>query len=609
VTTATMSPELLGFHARLRDWRNNPVHFVERVLGGTPDPWQCDVMDALQEFDQVAVRSCHGVGKTTLICWLVLHFAMLHQYSKCIITAPTYERQVEKVVFSEMHKWFRHATKASPKLTAGWEFAAGVFRFAPAREEWFAMGVPSNNPLNVEGFHAQDFLAVIDEAKGVAPPVWASLAGMLTTEAKIFAASTPGYPGGDFFKIFTQFRSTWRSTFVVHPSLLRETFIPPRPAVEERNKPGQPRPFVRSPEDCLARKHQLAGSERTYYSDRPPQKFIDNIADAYGRDSGIFASKVVGDFPNVAGDVLVPYHLIEMARTRTKGIEGPTWVACDVAMYGLDRTVALVAQGGTIVDGESIAKDPTKTTDQAIVQEFGVGFDPKRPAYRSVDATADLCVRLALKWGAQGVIIDDSGLGGHVTDAIRKRGVVAVPFYFGVPPSDIPKSPDALRARKLANKVPSNFANQKAQAAWALRGGFESGAISLAALKPSVRDPLISQLSMVKIQFTEKMLMRIVDPDEDDLMEALLGERGEQRRSPDHFHALVMAWWRAGTAAGLVTPAARAIIPGRIPTAGKRPHVSPSQAAQPNQVAGAAMGIIGRGSQAHYLNGLWRSGR
>jgi len=56
----------------------------------------------------------------------------------------------------------------------------------------------------------------------------------------------------------------------------------------------------------------------------------------------------------------------------------------------------------------------------------------------------------------------------------------------------------------------------------------------------------------------------------------------------------------------MVQPAARGIIPGRIQTAGKRPHISPSNQTQPNPVAGAQMGIIGRGSQAHYLGGIWR---
>ena len=601
-----LSPELNQHLDRLSLWRQNPVLFVERVLGGTPDPWQCDVMDAMMEFDKVAVRACHGVGKTAIISWIALHFALLNSYSKCIITAPTYERQVEKIAFAEMHKWFRYAMRTSPKLTAGWEFSAGAFRYTEAKEEWFVLGVPSNNPLNVEGFHAEHFQAIVDEAKAVPPPVWASLAGMLTTRAKIFAASTPGGPWGDFFKIFTQYRTTWKSTFVIHPTLIKDTFIPPRPAVEGRNKPGQPRPRVVTKADHNARYKALKGTERTYYSDRPPQSWINMMENEYGRDSAIFISKVIGDFPNVSGDVLVPYHLIEMAKNRTQGSDGPTWVACDVALYGADRTVAIVARGGTIVDGESIAKDPTKSTAQEIVQQFGTGYDPKRPAYRSVDATAEMCVRLAAKWGAQGVIIDDTGLGGHVVDAIRKLGYRAIPFYFGVPPSDIPKSPEVKKAKRLANKVDSNFQNQKAQAAWALRGGFESGAISLANLKPEIRDPLISQLSMVKIRYTEKMLMKIVDPDEDDLVDTLPGDEEEQKKSPDHFHALVMAWWIAGTAAHMVAPAAQAVIPGTIRVAGKRPHVSPSRAVQPNPVAGAQMGIIGRGSQAHYLGGIWR---
>src|SRR3972149_6308996 len=93
--------------ALITDWTNNPVHFVCEALGAQPDPWQCDVMDAIMEEHNVALRACHGPGKTTLLSWETIHFTVTRPYCKVPTTAPTFNKQVKDVLWAEIHKWWR----------------------------------------------------------------------------------------------------------------------------------------------------------------------------------------------------------------------------------------------------------------------------------------------------------------------------------------------------------------------------------------------------------------------------------------------------------------------------------------------------------------------
>src|SRR5712691_1342825 len=297
---------------RVDRWRTEPVRFVMEALGAEPEPWQCDVLDALQEHDNVAVRACHGVGKTACEAWAILHFLLTHPYAKVPTTAPTL-RQVREVLWGEVHRWWRAATPRLPWLTQQFDLQRTRLAYTDHAAEWFAVGVASSEALNIEGFHAEDLLIVFDEAKGIPRPTWEAVHGMRTTRnAKMLVASTPGGPAGEFHKVFTAYRQTWQSLFVIHPEALRERLG--RPATAYHSSRG------------------------TYYSSRVRPEWVRERELEWGLDSPVYIARAVGDFPDVADDVLVPYSWLSEAEDRETGGEGETWVACDVARYGRDRT-------------------------------------------------------------------------------------------------------------------------------------------------------------------------------------------------------------------------------------------------------------------------------
>jgi hypothetical protein len=132
---------------------------------------------------------------------------------------------------------------------------------------------------------------------------------------------------------------------------------------------------------------------------------------------------------------------------------------------------------------------------------------------------------------------------------------------------------------------------------WALREAFETGQIALHRLPRTVRDTLIAQASMVKYELDAISRLRVIDPDDQDDLAQTAGVL-EGRRSPDHFHALLLYWWIAGN-----------VGRGIRPQGGALPNICPGiqRVGRPRgAVGGAVGGAIGGGPLAHL--GLGRVG-
>lgn len=90
---------------------------------------------------------------------------------------------------------------------------------------------------------------------------------------------------------------------------------------------------------------------------------------------------------------------------------GIVQIGCDVARYGDDRTVIYKRKGLATVDHKSFSKQDTMTT--AYECWAMANHDPAIPIY-----------------------VDDTGIGGAVTDRLRELGAKVVPVNFGSSPSD-----------------------------------------------------------------------------------------------------------------------------------------------------------------------------
>jgi phage terminase large subunit len=556
------------YRTAFRKWSGEPVLFTEDVLGLKCDPWQADVLQALQVYDNVAIRACHGVGKTAIEAAAILWFTMCRPYCKVPTTAPTFNKQVRDILWAEIHLRWMEAQKRAPWLSQYFDISTTRFQSKINKETWFSVGIASSEPLNIEGYHAPYLMAVFDEAKAIKNPIWDAIEGMRTTQsAKLLAASTPGGPLGHYYDIFVKYRSTWKSQFIIHPAALRET--------------------LKRPE---APKGTLTGGVR--YSTRVRAEWVEARRVEWGEESPVYIARVVGDFPQVSGDTLIPYGWIIDAEAKEQGGPGVPAVSCDAARFGRDRTVIFGGVGGTLMYGETVARTLGENTDITAAKD--VGPDPNRPLYRSVVATADRCQLMRRRMSAETgvgripIVVDETGLGGGIVDTLRSRGEWVVPITFGAKPTDVPKDAEERARRQRRHLLDSNFANIKAEMGMDARMAFEVGNVALARLPQQILDPLIQQTAMMKYEMDAAGRIRLVDPDELDEYAAAAG-LAEGQKSPDHFHSLMLYLFVALEFGHTIAPQAGPKLPKGVRALG---HGQPTP--QVRRPAGQAAWIMRR---------------
>lgn len=189
-------------------YKDDPASFVREVLGGTSatrwsdgTPYQAEIAADVAEHPRVAVISGHGIGKTTLIAWLVIWWLVTRRMSRVILVAPQFDRQVRAINFSEIRRWVRRS-----KVPLPLEVQAGRVVVEGHGAEWSAIGVPATEPDRIEGFHGDHVLLVMDETKGIPQATYDALMGMLSGhgDTRLVVCSTPGGIQGPFYRIITR---------------------------------------------------------------------------------------------------------------------------------------------------------------------------------------------------------------------------------------------------------------------------------------------------------------------------------------------------------------------------------------------------------------------
>ena len=93
---------------QVRELQERPELFIEHVLGAKLWEKQIQIANGLNDHRIVAVRSCHGSGKTFLAAQLALWWLYTRPFSTVITTAPT-GRQVTDLLWKEIRKSHKRA--------------------------------------------------------------------------------------------------------------------------------------------------------------------------------------------------------------------------------------------------------------------------------------------------------------------------------------------------------------------------------------------------------------------------------------------------------------------------------------------------------------------
>lgn len=353
---------------------------------------QQDIFNSLRDHQRTAVRACHGPGKTATGAHAALWFLKTHRNSRVITTAPTWA-QVEGLLWREIRGAIGRA-HAHGHATI---FPRPTVTKLELGDEWFAIGLSTNQPERFQGQHADHLLLIVDEASGVHEDIYEAAEGFMTAEgAKVLLLGNPTRVGGQFHRAFTDEIERWSQ---IHISVYDT------PAFTGENVPA----------------HVLRSL--------PTKAWVEDAIDTYGADSPLFEVRVLGNFPTKAANAIISVAQLEAAQLRSVDVPFPAelkdvTVTCDVARYGDDETVIATRHGNQIRIREAYNGQDTVHTRDRVIHWWSVlrqeaGADPN-------------------------IVIDDSGVGGGVTDMLREGEYRVTAFNA----AETAREPDAYPNRR-----------------------------------------------------------------------------------------------------------------------------------------------------------------
>lgn len=357
----TTAIDHLEHEKRSECYKTDIAMWAKDKLGITVWSKQRQIAAALIEYKRVAVKSCHGSGKSYFASVVVAWWVDTRYGTEAVAvsTAPSAE-QVGKVLWRyirqhhEKHKLMGYVTMQNEwKADNGEELAWGR--------------KPADTSVSTfQGIHASGgVLAVLDEANGVADTLWTNVYAITTGKNDhILAIANPDVPTGEFARIFFDDDPDWHKITI-------SAFDTPNFTGEEM------------PEEAL--------------SGMISQKWVEARKRGWGEDDPRYKAKVLGEFSTDSTTKLFSLGVINTG-TATEVVpstEAQVVLGCDISRFGSDDTTVYSNHGGRIRLEESWNKTDT---------------------YASAEKIHEIAIRV----GATEVRVDGVGLGAPVVDILAR---------------------------------------------------------------------------------------------------------------------------------------------------------------------------------------------
>lgn len=368
-----------------------------------PDLWACQFLDDVGEqvkkrgfngFKSVAPIQCatssgHGIGKSTLVAWIIKWIMDTRPFAKGTVTANT-EAQLRTKTWAELGKWHRRS------MTEHWfTYNSGrgsmSLKHKKHLEEWYcsAQTCREENSEAFAGQHAANSTSfyIFDEDSAVPDKIHEVREGGTTDgEPMTFDFGNPTRNTGRFFE---ECEGKFRHRYTVRKIDSRTVAITNKDRIRE---------------------------------------WIED----YGIDSDFVKVRVLGEFPSAGSLQLIPTNWVQRSMLRPTIYDrfASVTIGVDVARYGDDNTVIYPLAGN---DARSFAP---KVGD-------GIynGLDNVQVAGKVIEKVEwfrSLGVEVAA------IFVDVGGLGAGVVDILTHAGYNPIPVNFGNSPV---MEPDVYRYR------------------------------------------------------------------------------------------------------------------------------------------------------------------
>ena len=381
---------------------NDPLRFVQTMYPwgepdgplaqyAGPDTWQAEFLERLgtavrtNGFDgtvpvtpiRMAVSSGHGIGKSTLVAWIVDWIMSTREHSRGTITANTFG-QVKDKTWAAIQKW-------TPLCLTGHWFTITSERMShtgsPATWRCSAQSCREENSEAFAGQHeaSSSSFYIFDEASAVPDGIFEVAEGGLTDgEPMIFLFGNPTRSTGMFHRVcFGAARNRWDSV------------------------------TIDSRESAFTNKAQIA-----------------EWAEDYGEDSDFFRVRVRGLPPSASDLQFIDSQIVFAAQQRpaTSLPDDPLVCGLDVARGGGDRSVFRFRRGSDARSIDPIRLSGEETRDSTLLVTKAADVLSQRHNGRSVAM----------------MFIDGTGIGGPIVDRLQQLGFSrkVMEVQFGARPPD-----------------------------------------------------------------------------------------------------------------------------------------------------------------------------
>jgi hypothetical protein len=396
--------EQLGLANQLTFPIPSPLNYFARVwpeLRLTPQQTHIlqvwgDILARRVPQKHLLIGSGHGLGKTLLMGRMAYYFVDARKdrdsTAKALTTAPT-NRQVLDLLWEEIRSaipadWVGDLTPKSASMT--WPDGRWLRGFSTHTTEQF------------QGYHERYLGVFMDEGPGIESRIWQAIETCCVAEHNhIVVIGNPVAPSDEFAQ-----RVGDPHWMYLNLSCLDH------PNVVTGDDSLYPKMVTRAWVEEQLRRHSWPGPE----GESPPAEERNQWIEFGGRWwrlTNYILGRVCGLIPVDAEDQLIQSAWVRRAfenwRNGVRSEDGPVVVGCDVARYGDDRTVIMVRRGQTL---------------RCAWKRQG----------RSTVEVAHKLAEIASQEQAQAVAVDDTGVGGGVTDLVRTllpRGCQLHPVILG----------------------------------------------------------------------------------------------------------------------------------------------------------------------------------
>ena len=327
----------LEFQQKRECWKNDIKLWAFERFGLHLWSKQVEIAEALVSHKKVAVKSCHGSGKSftasVVIAWWV--DTRIDLDAIVVSTAPTYE-QVNKILWEYLRGLMARkdfTTDPPTPILPGRITQEDEWKDTDGRVVGFGRKPSDTNQHGFQGIHRrQGVLAVLDEACGIADSLWTGVEAITTgIHDRILAIANPDDPNTRLGHIFSTDDNGWYKITIS--------------AFDTPNFTGEWVP------------EEVAGALVSV-------DWVEEKKRDWGEASAVYQSKVLGEFPSQGVNTLFSTYTLAKGHETVVAPwpdEKPRF-GVDVARFGNDYTVVYKYHCGQVRLVDKWAKADTVET-------------------------------------------------------------------------------------------------------------------------------------------------------------------------------------------------------------------------------------------------------